>query len=65
MLTNRIILAISGRDTLRPLKASSLGPLQKVSVTRNTINDIVLFKGLRRVYYRRPFSFFLFEVGPG
>ena len=33
MLTNAIILAISGRDTLRPQGPSSLGHLQVVHVT--------------------------------
>jgi len=38
MLTNNIILASSRHDTFQ-LHASSLGPLQIVYVTRNTMND--------------------------
>ena len=41
MLTNGIILAISGHDTFRPL-GIKLGPLQKVYVTLNTINGVVI-----------------------
>ena len=38
MLTNNIVFAINGHDTLQP---SSLGPLQIVYVTLYTINGVV------------------------
>ena len=41
MLTNGIILAISGHDTFRPL-GNNLGPLQMVYRTPNTMNGVVI-----------------------
>jgi hypothetical protein len=45
MLTNGIISAIGGRDTLRPLDIW-LGPSQVVYVKLNTINNITIFINL-------------------
>ena len=41
MLTNSVILTISGCDTLRPIGTSSLGPSQIVYMTLNSINGAV------------------------
>ena len=42
ILTNSIIMTISTCDTLRPLGISTLGPLQIVCMTLNTIKGVVV-----------------------